>query len=114
MRRGIQADGQGITKWDAVQRALAELGKDAKPLAIKDFIKSKFGLNMESQLISNYKSAISRKAGKQGPVILRPAPPAASAGSAGGITVDDIRAVKEVVARIGADQVRQLTEVLAR
>ncbi|HMC63647.1 MAG TPA: hypothetical protein VKI65_01795 [Gemmataceae bacterium] len=114
-KRAGQSDGQRITKWDAVGRALAELGKDAKPLQIRDFIRSHIGINMEPQLISNYKSAISKKAAKQSALIRKTAAPASRPTSTGGgITVEDIKAVKEVVERIGADKVRQLTEVLAK
>jgi hypothetical protein len=45
-----------------------------------------------------------------------PAPPKASpkaGGTNGGIGVDDIRAVKELVERLGADSVRELAEALA-
>jgi hypothetical protein len=55
----------------------------------------------------------------------RPAPSTASAartrpaaaakeGAAGGISLDDIRAVKELVGKIGADKVQELAGVLAR
>ena len=46
-----------------------------------------------------------------------PAPPKASpqvGGTNGGISVEDIRAVKALVDRIGADSVRELAEVLAQ
>ena len=39
---------------------------------------------------------------------------AAPTGGVGGITLDDVRAVKEIVDRIGADRVRELADVLSK
>ena len=118
-----QGNGQGVTKLEAVKQALAQLGNDAKPQPIKEFVKSKFSLDMPTQLISNYKTVLAKKAGRQGAIIRRPeeqaAVPAgairqaAPAGGAGGITLDEVRAVKAIVDRIGADRVRELAAVLS-
>jgi hypothetical protein len=51
----------GITKLDAVRRALRRLGKDATPLAIQGLLKKTFGLEMTREYISTYKSEIIRK-----------------------------------------------------
>ena len=48
--------------------------------------------------------------GAQLGVRVRAAAPAANAG----ITVEDIRAIKELAERLGADKVKELTEVLGR
>jgi hypothetical protein len=121
MPRGIpkkkaeQANGQDITKWEAVQRALSALGNDATPLQIKDFIKSHFRMNLETSLISNYKHSMLKKGAGKSSVGRKPqSQAAAQAGSSGGITVADIKAVKEVVDRLGADKVLDLAQVLSK
>jgi hypothetical protein len=54
----------------------------------------------------------SRTASKSAAGIRKPGRPAAVPVVADGITLDDIRVVKEVVNKIGADKVRQLAAVL--
>src|SRR5262249_23517446 len=112
------ANGATLTKTDAVKQALANLGNDAMPLAIRDHIKSKFGIDMDPNLISNYKSTLLKKAGGRRGRGGRPkrqgVPATARATAQGGITLEDIRAVKDLAERIGADKVRQLVDVLYR
>jgi hypothetical protein len=79
---------------------------------------------MNTKFISTYKGAILRgKSGKS--AIMRspavapapaPAPPKASSqvvAMNGGISVEDIRAVKAVVEKVGAEPVKELANVLA-
>jgi hypothetical protein len=113
MPRGIpknRSNDTVITKTEAVKRALVELGQDAKPLELQKHIKTQFGIHMEPQHISNYKSSF-KSAGKSA-LIRKPASRRAPAAAGGGISLEDIRAVKQVVEKIGADKVRQLAEVL--
>ena len=56
----------GITKQEAVRRALAELGPDAKPLAIQAFLRDRLGMEVKTDLISFYKKAARKKANAQG------------------------------------------------
>jgi hypothetical protein len=113
----------GITKWKAVQRALAKLGKKAQPSDIRQFVLAEFKLDLPHSLISNYKHTILKKkrarrgakAGRGGLVHKGQAP--APAGPANGtsapeITLEDIRAVKALADKIGADKVRALAGVL--
>lgn len=106
------ADGTGITKKEAVRRALAELGLEAMPLEIKGYLKKTFHIDMDSQNISNYKSTLKseRKSVVSPPPVTKQTVTAAT----GGFSLEDIQAVKEVADRIGADKVRQLAEVLSR
>src|SRR5438445_12132039 len=65
-----QANGAGISKMEAVRRALAELGKEAKPLPMKEYIKTRLGIDMSADHISTYKSSLLRSGGakkKPGP-----------------------------------------------
>jgi hypothetical protein len=99
----------------AVWRALSEMGKDAKPLQMKEYIKSRLGVEMSADHISTYKSSL-LKAGlgkkKHGPKP-KTATAATWTTTQGGINLEDIRAVKELADRIDADKVRQLAEVLS-
>jgi hypothetical protein len=104
-------NGKAISKMEAVRRALADLGSDGMPVAIQKHIKEKFGVQMDPNMISNYKSAI-KSASKSATIRSPAASTNASNKAAGGITAEDVRAVKELVGKIGADQVRQLAEVL--
>ncbi|QDU18436.1 hypothetical protein [Urbifossiella limnaea] len=108
-----KADGEaagGPTQADMVRAALAELGPKAKPKAIYDFIKEKFGREVTKGIISNYKSTMKKKGllpGRRGPG--RP-PKAAATGET--VRIDDLEAVRALVTRIGADQVARLVKVL--
>jgi hypothetical protein len=102
-----------ISKMEAVRRALAQLGSEAKPQEIQSFLKTNFRIDMGPNLISNYKSTLSRKAAGQSAIIKKPAGVATLA-SSGGFSLEEIESVKEMVEKIGAERVQQLAEVLAR
>jgi hypothetical protein len=103
---------------EGVRRAIAALGGyDASPKDLQRYLKSEFGINMDTSMISNYKSAL--KGASKSSMIRRPvgrpataAPATAVAVSASDISLADVRAVKEVVDKVGADKVRKLAEVL--
>jgi hypothetical protein len=46
----------GISKMDAVRQAIKEFGRDASPTKIQEFVKTKFGLEMTTGHVSNYKT----------------------------------------------------------
>jgi hypothetical protein len=117
----------GITKVEAVRRALAELGTDAPPTQIQGWIKDQLDVEMNTDHISTTKSALRRKvAGKATSAAKKPAPtkrPVQQASQAaadgagkgrGGISLTDIAAVKDLVGRVGADQLRALLDVLGK
>jgi len=119
--------GGRINKFQCVRDALAELGNDATPKDIQDFLKRRFDLDMNTKFIGTYKGTILRgKSGQSG--IMRtpavapapapvPAPPQASpqvGRTNGGISVEDIQAVRARLGRIGAEAVKELAEVLAQ
>ena len=96
---------------EGVRRAIAGLGGyDASPKDIQSVLKSQFGINMDTSMISNYKSAL--KGASKSSVIRKPVGRPAGSSSGRDITLDDVRAVKDVVDKLGADKVRQLAEVL--
>ena len=113
-----KSDG-GPSMADMVRAAIQELGRTAKPGPIQEFIKTKFEKDVSRIIISNYKSQMKKK-GELGKRRGRPpgsgkvegAPVKASAGGKG-IQLEDLAAVRGLVGRLGANQVRQLIDVLA-
>jgi hypothetical protein len=91
-----------------VRAAMAELGNDAKPLDLQAYIKTNYNEELHTQIISNYKFQIKKKlgtsSGKRGP-----GRPAAAAGA---LRVEDFEAVRGLVSRLGADQVKRLIDVV--
>jgi hypothetical protein len=85
-----------------VQTALDALGNDAKPLDMQSHIKDKFDVTLPANIISNYKSQIKRKNGSAGP----------GRGRKAGLQIEDFEAVRKLVNRLGAEQVRRLVEVV--
>jgi hypothetical protein len=55
-----------ISKQEAVRRALAHFGNDAKPVEMQPWIKGEFGIEMSTDHISTAKGEILRKAGLGG------------------------------------------------
>ena len=118
----------GPKKVEMVRQALAELGKGAKPLQIRAFVKDRFGAELNTNLISYYKKTLARKrarkkkgaapkAGGQPEQQSAQVPPAqarAPAAARPGIGLDDLRLVKELVARLGPGPLRDLIDLLAR
>jgi hypothetical protein len=123
----------GISKQEAVRRALAELGKDAKPTRIQGWVKDEYAIDMTTDHISTAKGQILRKARRKKRAATKPplqqsmarkeeAEPAAAqlpvrpalAPQRNGITLDDIEAVQGLVGRVGTDGLKRLIDVLAR
>jgi hypothetical protein len=106
-----------ITKQEAVSRALAELGRDAKPMRIQGWVRDTFGIDMGTDHISTAKGQILREkkpaASRQSPAALAPAVRPAPASQRNGISLADIEAVKGLVGRVGTDSLKKLIDVLA-
>jgi hypothetical protein len=101
---------------EAVRRAMADLGADAKPMDIKNYLWSKFTIDMDNGMISSYKSSLTRKAAGQSAVLSKPAAAPRGGWDAGfgsGISLEDIRAVKDLAGRLGPERVRELTELFS-
>src|SRR5262249_33606699 len=123
-QNGAQSgEGGRVNKMDCVRQALTELGNDAQPKDIQDFLKRKFDLDMNTKMISTYKGSILRGAAKTGGAVRQSAARVSSraaapkespkaGGRSGGISVEDIRAVKELADRLGPGKVRALMDVL--
>src|SRR5260370_27109386 len=75
----------GMTKWEAVKRALATLGRDAKPLAIQSHVRDKYKIQMTAGHVSTYKKKLAKKASASPRAPQKAAPaPAPSHASANG------------------------------
>ena len=120
-----------ISKQEAVRRALAHFGNDAKPLQMKGWIKDELKIEMSADHISNAKGTILRAAAKGKPAKRKPgrppaqkAKPTAPAGkpaakpqpaaTKSGIPLDDILYIKGLVGRFGPDQLHTLIDAFAR
>jgi hypothetical protein len=96
---------------EATRKALAELGREAKPLEIREYLKSKFGIDTSTSLISTYKTVLLKKGkGKKAAVGSHRSGTRAN----GRFSLEDIKAVKELSDRIGADKVKELAELLSK
>jgi hypothetical protein len=101
-------EGGNINKMETVRKTLETLGSDAKPAEIQQYLKNTFNLVMPTTMISSYKTSIlKRSSGKSG--MMR------RGGSRGGdgISVEDIRAIKDLTERLGSNKVQELAKVLA-
>ncbi len=126
-----------ISKSEAVRRAVHELGMEATRGQIHEFIKERFGIEMNLDHISTAKGeAIRKLTGNSKPAPKSPAPKAAvtpkpqqkpvsvpppaepavekPTAVLPAIPMDDILALKSLVERIGAEQVRMLMGVMGK
>jgi len=105
----------GVSMAEMVRTALAELGRNAKPTPIQEYIKTKFDKDVSKIIISNYKSNMKKKGKRRGRPPGSGKKPAVAAASAGGkgLRFEDLAAVRGLVGRLGASQLHQLVDVLA-
>ncbi len=109
------APAKRINKMEIVRQALKKLGDEAKPTEIRDLVAKKNHLQLSLNLISNYKNSILKKVSGQSAVLRAPAAsPSRSNGVAGGISLDDIQAVKTLAERLGVAKLHSLIDVLER
>jgi len=112
-----------MTKMDAVRKAMRELGKDAQPAKMQGFIKERFGIDMTPNHISACKGEIRRKRARKAKAAAAK-PPARAAGAArvqapraagtATLSIPDLKAIKALMRRVGADQLRALVDLLAK
>jgi hypothetical protein len=104
------------SKMAGVRQALAELGNDAKPVAIQEYLK-KAGIDMSTNMVSNYKTHILKKSGKRRKRRGRKlvvAKAAAAPAPRNSIGMADLQQIKALTDRIGADKVRELATLLGK
>jgi len=103
------ANGVGDNNMEAVRQALGTLGRGAKPKAIHSHILSEYQLDVHPNMISSYKSTILKGSGKG----KKRGPKPKSNGAKGHNIISDLKTLKEMKARLGADGVRELLGLLA-
>src|SRR5438105_5506753 len=112
MPRGIpRHKANGVSKMAAMRELLDEKGFDVSPKDLQPLLKAQYGIKMDTSMISNYKSSI--KGSGKSAMIRKPGRPAAAI-TASEITLDDVRSVKAIVDKIGAEKVRKLADVLGK
>jgi hypothetical protein len=116
-----ESKGGTISKQEAVRRALAHFGRDAKPAQMQGWIRQQFGIDMSTDHISTAKGEILRKAAKKAapkkaaapkPQVQRAAASATPAKAA--VPLADILAVKDLVGRLGAGPLHTLIDAFAK
>jgi len=128
--------GAGITKLEAVRRALTKLGNTTTPTIIQGYVKKHYGIEMSKDHISNAKGQVlgrraARKPAPAQPAVAQPAAPkvkakksapgpqgmsvaAAPPASSKSISGKDIETVEELVRRVGADLLRKVIDLVAK
>lgn len=97
MARG-KPSADGVNKMDLVRRALEAL-PDGSPKQLQAHIKQANGVELKTLMISSYKSQLRKKG---------------EAGSDATVAVRDLTALKDMIDKFGAPQLRQLIKVLAK
>ena len=92
-----------------VREALAAKGADAAQADLIAHIKEQHGVELPSQVVSNYKSNLKREA--NGGAKLGTNRGRKPGRRPGGVQFADLQAVQNMVSRIGADQVKKLVEM---
>jgi hypothetical protein len=100
-----------VNKMECVRLAIGTLGKHATPKQLQAHLDEKYGVKMDTKMLSTYKGSILKAARKHGGTRRAGVSPAATNG---GVSVEDIRAIKALVDRIGRESLRQLAEVLSK
>src|SRR5689334_20999925 len=111
-----QVKEQLTNKAEAIRRALAKLGNEAKPLDIQDFIKRNFDVEMTTNAISVYKYKLVKNKGKLGRkprVVGATAEPAPKPAMHEAVSFKDMRTVKEIRNRLGPARMRELVALMA-
>src|SRR5262249_50054155 len=108
-----------VTKKEAVRRALATLGKNAKIAEIQGHIKQAFGIDMSAGHISTTRGEIRRegkkdKAAKPAKAAVPEVAPETALPARPPILLEDILTLRGLVERVGVEQLRTLLDVVAR
>jgi hypothetical protein len=119
-----EGETQATSKMAAVRAALKDLGNDAYPAAIGEYIKAKFDIEMSSAHISNYKTHLLRGKGKKrrkkqaakgaegAKASEAPKRVGAPKKTGSSVSIGDLEAVKSLVDRVGADNLKSLITLL--
>ena len=97
---------KGPSKTALVKEALEKVGKDAGPNDLINYIKTTHKVELDYALVASYKSSILKKmgggSGKRG-----------RRSSSNAVDINDLLAVRELLNRIGKEQLLKLITVVA-
>jgi hypothetical protein len=125
------AAGKPATKIEAVRRAIADKGRDIKPLQICEYLKEKWNIDISPDVASNYKKAElrgskkkkkRRKGARRQPAAAKTAetPPQprlaahATKAVAADFRVEDVRTLRDLAERMGATKLCSLVDAMFR
>jgi hypothetical protein len=96
----------------AMRQALEALGDESAVLDIQAWVEKQFGINIPKNMVSSYKSTIlRRKPGFNGyhrPRLI------GTTHLTGGVSIADVQLINDLIARIGAQRIHELVDVLGR
>jgi hypothetical protein len=95
-----------VTQKEMVKAALDEKGWDSGPAELKDVIKTRYNVDLANNIISNYKSVLKREGARGGSSTT-----VGRRGRKPGAQFSDLEAVRGLVTRLGADQVKKLVDM---
>lgn len=98
------------TQKGMVEAAINELGWEAGPKELQPVIKTKFDVELPTAIISNYKSVLKKESGAGGKAKPK-GKPGRKPKSKPGPQFEDLQAVRGLVDKLGADQVKKLVDV---
>lgn len=97
-----------LNKTQMVTAALATLGADTPPQQILDHIRDTYGVELSKSMVSSYKSNILKKqrggTGRKGDRVA----------ADGTVELKDLRALRDIIDRVGMNEVKHLIQVLDR
>ncbi|MCU0703926.1 MAG: hypothetical protein MUF18_08115 [Fimbriiglobus sp.] len=101
MAKAKAADVPELNKREMVEEAMDSIG-DPGPKEIQAYVLEKYSVDLPYSMAASYKSQINkRRGGRRG-------------GSAGGVDVEDVVAVKALLNRLGAERLQGLIQALAQ
>ena len=100
---------KGPSKTFLVKEAIENVGKDAGPNDLINYIKTNHKVELDYALVASYKSSILKKLNGGGSTGKR----GRRAGGSNVVDLNDLLAVRELLNRIGKDQLLKLITVVA-
>jgi hypothetical protein len=102
MAKSKVARGSGPSKMKMVEEAMRELG-DSTPKAMQSYINQKYGVEIGTTMISSYKSNIRKRGGSSG-----------RGGADASVGVRDVALIRNLIDRMGANQLQALIKVMSK
>jgi hypothetical protein len=116
---GEITNGAPSSMMEGVRRAMATLGNHASTEDIQNYLKDHFNIEMKRKMVSDYRASINKKAktkrkGRAKPrARIETAPVARTSSLPAGVSIDDLKTIKDLTNRLGADKVHELVDLFA-